>query len=86
MGKRGRPHDGVDQSLAEFGTHRITKSAIAHVFESLHARGLLAKRVTRRNIQHAVAEHASVMTPVGSVVQPLEGCPPAECCPPAALL
>ena len=86
MGKRGRPHGGVGPSLAELGTHRITKSAMAHVFETLHAQGLLAKRVTRRNIQHAVAEHASVPTPWGPVVQPLEGCPPAECCPPAALM
>ena len=71
MGKRGHSGD-VMSCLGELANHRITKSAIAHVFETLHANGLLDERVHRRHIARAVAAHAAVRTPFGSVVQSLE--------------
>ena len=58
--------------LGELANHRITKSAIANVFETLHAKGLLDIRVHRRHIARAVAAHAAVTTPFGLVVQSLE--------------
>ena len=71
MGKRGHSSE-VMACLGELANHRITKSAIAHVFETLHANGLLEGRVHRRHISRAVAAHAAVPTPFGPVVQSLE--------------
>ena len=71
MGKRGHSSE-VMACLGELANHRITKSAIANVFETLHAKGLLEGRVHRRHMSRAVAAHAAVPTPFGPVVQSVE--------------
>ena len=53
MAKRAR---GADHGFDELATHRITKSAIGHVFEAMHEKGLLDKQVTRRHIARDVAK------------------------------
>ena len=87
MGKRARPCIEPD-ILQELTTHRTTKSAIAHVFEVLHERGLLDAQVSREDIKRDVASHADVETPYGKVVQPFDVCTgrTIECCSPSALL
>ena len=71
MGRRGQSGE-VMGCLGEFANHRITKSAIATVFEMLHAKRLLDTRVHRRHISRAGAAHAAVATPFAPVVQSLE--------------
>ena len=76
MGKRGRDI-GNDPSLtmelvSKLTTSRITKSALAKVFETLHAQGMLDTLTSRRQITTRVLSAASVETPFGPVIQTLD--------------
>ena len=92
MGKRGRDIDN-DPSLtidlvSNFTTSRITKSALAKFFETLHAHGMLDTLASRRQISTRVSSAASVETPFGAVIQTLDlgHGTTVEFCHPAALL
>ena len=57
-------------------THRVTKTGLSAILQSLHDQGLLQHRVDRRHVRRDVQRHAQVDTPYGTVIKPLRipGC------------
>ena len=92
MGKRGRDIDNdpslTSELVSNLTTSRITKSALAKVFETLHAHGMLDTLTSRKQISTRVSSAASVETPFGAVIQTLDlgHGTTVEFCHPAALL
>ena len=95
MGKRAAgdiSHPGgkklTPEDIRHMSASRVTKSGVHHVLRYLHEHGFLDDHVGTDRISRAVAHHASVQTPFGSVVRPFDLGIAAgtECCDPASLL
>ena len=57
--------------LDVLATHKVTKSGLVAILQSLNDAGLLNERYTLRQVTKAVSNHANTDTPYGKLVKPL---------------
>ena len=62
--------------LDSLATHRVTKTGLCAILQSLHDQGLLKHRIHRGHVRREIQSHAKVDTPFGTVIKPLaiDGC------------